>query len=78
VLALLLAAEAALLAAAGILGWAPRVSFLLLAAVAYGAAVLFLFRKLRLPDADAGEALLDGQFYLCGLLALVTLLFGST
>jgi hypothetical protein len=43
----------------------------MLGAVAYGGVSSLLFRKGKLPQAELGEALVDGQFYACGLLALL-------
>ena len=64
-----IASEGLLIASSGLLGWTPALSFGMLLAVAYGAMTFLLFHSGRLPRAELGEALIDGKFYLCGLLA---------
>ena len=64
----LLAGEAALLAGSGLAGWTSAVSFFLLIPVAYGAVCQRLYHRGHLPPTELGEALIDGKFYLIGLL----------
>jgi len=69
----LLAAQAVVLAGlGGLLGWTTGLSYVMLAAVVYYGFCVALFHKGQLPESELGEALVDGKFYACGLLALVS------
>ena len=70
VLVALLAAETILLAVVGgSLGWTSAISYGMLISVAYSAFCFLLFHKGKLPETELGEALIDGKFYTCGLVA---------
>jgi 4-hydroxy-3-methylbut-2-enyl diphosphate reductase len=72
VLAGVLAAEVVLLAGlGGLLGWTSAISYGMLIPVCYSAVCSLMFHRGRLPEAELGEALIDGKFYACGLVALV-------
>ncbi len=66
----LLTAAVILLCAAGLVGWTPPVSYVMVGAVGYGAGVSTLFNRGQLPQGELGEALIDGQFYVCALLVM--------
>ncbi len=69
----LVAAQAVLLAGVGgLLSWTTGLSYVMLAAVAYSGLCVALFCRGQLPEAELGEALVDGGFYACGLLALLS------
>ena len=70
-LGVLLALEAILLLGAGAFRWTTPVSYVILGAVIYGGTSSLLFRRGKLPQAELGEALIDGQFYACALLAFL-------
>jgi len=69
-MAAVLCVESLVLLAAGLLGWASPLAYLLLGAVGYSAFWSIEFHRGRLPEAELGEALIDAKFYICGLLAL--------
>jgi len=65
-----MAGEAVLLGVlGGAAGWASPFSYMLLPLVPYAALYFLLFHFRRLPEGEIGEALIDGKFYFCGLLA---------
>ena len=67
-----LGCEAALLGiVGGALGWVSPFSYVLLLLVPYAALYFLLFHLRRLPEGEVGEALIDGKFYFCGLLAVL-------
>jgi 4-hydroxybenzoate polyprenyltransferase len=66
----LLACLAGLSLAGGpVLDWTNWLSFAMLVPVAYSGVCFALFRRGKLPEGELGEALLDGIFYACGLVA---------
>lgn len=73
---LLLAIEAGFLVVGGLglLDWTNWLSFAMLVPMAYSGLCFLLFHVRRLPEGEAGEAMIDGTFYACGLLALMDLL----
>ncbi|MGD2174743.1 MAG: 4-hydroxy-3-methylbut-2-enyl diphosphate reductase [Candidatus Brocadiaceae bacterium] len=61
--------EAVVLLVGGVAGWITSLSFGLLVAVAYAVLCSVVLHRKRL-DEEVAEALVDGQFYLVGLLSL--------
>jgi len=67
----LLAAEATMLLTAGLTqGWTRWLSFGMLITVGYSGLCFLVFHRGKLPAGDLGEAIIDGTFYVCGLVAL--------
>ena len=64
---------AILLACAGALGWTGRFAYVLLPVVPCAAGSFLVSGRRTMPDTELAEMLVDGSFYLAGLLALLWL-----
>jgi len=66
----LIAVQAVVLLGAGLSAWAPSLSFVLLLSCVYSVATFVVLRRSGSVEETLAEALVDGQFYLVGLLTL--------
>ena len=55
----------------GYLDWATQFSLVLLLLVPYAAAIFLLHHYQQMPEGELGEALIDGTFYISGVLAVL-------